>query len=70
MSFPNVSGSLGVNDRRIEIVGMHRANDISTRKEGFELDLNVLPVPINSSPDEPTARAIGAELVKQANSQV
>jgi hypothetical protein len=56
--------SLGISSKRLEVVGMHRAEPVSDDST-YELDLNILPVPMNSSPEEPTARKMAAEMVLQ-----
>jgi len=63
----DICKALGLADRRLEVVGMHRGDpNTSTVHTGFELDLNVLPVSVNAPASEPTARSVAAELVNQA----
>lgn len=63
-----VSKALGVMPKRLEVVGMHRADAKGQLSQGdYDLDLFVLPCAVDAPPTEAPARKIAEQVVFQAS---
>ena len=64
----DVSRALGVMPKRLEVVGMHRADARGQLSGGdYDLDLFVLPCSVDAPPTEAPARKIAEQVVFQAS---